>query len=362
MGLTASALTAYNYRSFRSYELELADGVTVLVGPNAAGKTNLVEALQLLTAGASFRHPTPAQLVHEGAGRGRIELALEGEGRKLEFGCELEPGRRSFTRNGKRTRAAGIRGELPSVLFCPDHLDMVKRSARVRRAALDEFGIQLNAQYAKLVAAYERTVEQRNTLLKADAVDASMLEVWDEALIGAGAALLLHRRALLERVRAALAEVYASVAAGERADATYVSSLGELPDDRAGIEEKLAAGLFRVHDDELRRGCTLVGPHRDEILFTIEGRPAREFGSQGQQRSVVLAWKMAEVQVTHDILGSYPLLLLDDVMSELDAARRDAMLAHVAAGIQTVITTTNLGYFSAETLERAKVVHVGGAV
>ncbi len=360
-GIAATHLSAWRYRSFERYELDLDPATTVLVGHNAAGKTNLVEALQLLTAGVSFRRPSPAELVREGCDAGRIELALAGEGRLLEMACVLEQGRRAFERNGKRVRAAGIRGVLPSVLFCPDDLDMVKRSARVRREALDAFGIQLNAQYAKLVSAYTRTVEQRNNLLKEPSVDPVMLEVWDNALVSAAAALLMHRRALLERIRAHLVAACARIAPRECVDVQYVSTVGELAPGRAELEGQMASALAASRADDMRRGCTLVGPHRDEILFTIDGRPARDFGSQGQQRSLVLAWKLAEVRVTRDILGRYPLLLLDDVMSELDADRRAAMLEQVEEGIQTVITTTNLGYFADDMLRRAKVVHVDEA-
>lgn len=361
MGITATQLTVRRYRSFESYRLELDPRVTVLVGHNAAGKTNLVEALQLLTAAQSFRRPSAADLMKDGCGPMSIELALEGEGRRLDMACEVVEGKRSFKRNGKKTRAAGIRGELPSVLFCPDHLDMVKRSASVRRAALDDFGVQLNANYAKLVQAYERTVEQRNNLLKDPYADRTMLAVWDDALVANGAALMDRRLALLDRVRERFVAVYGAIAPGECADISYEATIGPLAGaDRADIATRFATALERVREDERRRGITLVGPHRDELLFTIDGRPARDFGSQGQQRSLVLAWKIAEVQVTHDILGRYPLLLLDDVMSELDERRREAVVKFVADDVQTVITTTNLGYFSSEILDRAKVVHVDG--
>ena len=361
MGITATQLTVRRYRSFESYRLELDPRVTVLVGHNAAGKTNLVEALQLLTAAQSFRRPSAADLMKDGCGPMSIELALEGEGRRLDMACEVVEGKRSFKRNGKKTRAAGIRGELPSVLFCPDHLDMVKRSASVRRAALDDFGVQLNANYAKLVQAYERTVEQRNNLLKDPYADRTMLAVWDDALVANGAALMDRRLALLDRVRERFVAVYGAIAPGECADISYEATIGPVSGAaRADIATRFAAALERVREDERRRGITLVGPHRDEILFTIDGRSARDFGSQGQQRSLVLAWKIAEVQVTHDILGRYPLLLLDDVMSELDERRREAVVKFVADDVQTVITTTNLGYFSNEILDRARVVHVDG--
>lgn len=155
MSITAMELSVVNYRSFDECVLALSPHVTVLVGRNAVGKTNLVEGLQLLTAGSSFRKPSPSELLREGASTGRARLSLAGDGRALEMGLELADGKRAFTRNGKRTTAAGVRGVLPSVLFCPDDLDMVKRSASVRRAALDSFGVQLNAQYAKLLSAYD---------------------------------------------------------------------------------------------------------------------------------------------------------------------------------------------------------------
>lgn len=358
MSIAATELSVLHYRSFDDRKIELDPGITVLVGRNAVGKTNLVEALQLLTAGASFRKPATSELLREGEGSGRIRLMLEGEGRLIEMGLDFSEGKRSFTRNGKKTRAAGIRGVLPSVLFCPDHLDMVKRSASRRREALDSFGVQLNENYAKLLAAYERTVEQRNNLLR-DGYAPGLLEVWDESLATTGAQLLLHRTALLERIREHFIEVYRAIAPHEEPDVRYVSSFGELAGGREAIAAQFLDALAERREDELRRGCTLVGPHRDEVLFTIDGRSARDFGSQGQQRSIVLAWKIAEVQVTRDILGRYPLLLLDDVMSELDAARRDAIVGFIADEIQTVITTTNLGYFADDMLQRARVIRIG---
>ena len=369
MTLTARTLQVADYRNFSHATLELSSGVTILVGRNAAGKTNLIEALQLLTSGRSFRRPTPVELVRTGHSSARMELVVEGDGRHIDLACEVVAGKRQFVRNGKRCRASGVRGVLPSVLFCPDDLDMVKRSARLRREALDTFGIQLNEQYAQLVSSYERIVEQRNTLLRTYGGDPGVLAAWDEALVQTGVSLMMHRTALLARVRAHLIKAYRGIAEHEELDVRYVPSItdeevpvgteGAALFDRAAATDLFWQRLGAAHDDELRRGMTLVGPHRDEIRFTIDGRDARTFASQGQQRSLVLAWKVAEVQVTRDILGAPPLLLLDDVMSELDAARRHAFLAFIQEEIQTVITTTNLGYFSDDVLRRARVVTVG---
>ena len=365
MSIVARTLAVRNFRSYADYILELSAGTTVLVGPNAAGKTNLVEALQLCCSAASFRRPSPADLVRQGAHRCAIELALEGEGRVLELGVAVDDGKRSFVRNGKRCRAASIRGVLPSVLFCPDDLDMVKRGARVRREALDGFGVQLNAGYAQLVSSYARAVEQRNSLLKDPCASRDLLFAWDEALVRTGSAVLQHRSALLERVRAHLVAAYAAIAPRETVDVRYRSTVlpdadTGLPRDREQIADLFRAALASCAPEEARRGMTLVGPHRDEVEFLVDGRPARSFASQGQQRSLVLAWKVAEVRVTRDILGRPPLLLLDDVMSELDAVRRAAIMGLAADEVQTVITTTNLGYFDEGTLESSRVVRIGG--
>ena len=374
MSIYARTLSVTEYRSFPSFELDLARGVTVLVGHNAAGKTNLVEALQLLTSGRSFRKPSPRELVRAGGTRCSMKLTLEGEGRVIDMGCVVEDGRRSFMRNGKRCRAAGVRGVVPSVFFCPDDLDLVKRGARLRREALDGFGIQLNESYAQLAGTYERTVEQRNSLLKEAFCTRDLLDAWNDSIASTGAALTVHRLALLSRIREHLIDVYAGLSGGEAADVSYVPSWGAsdaitLPaaadassraDRIEAVRARIAAALDERAGEELRRGITLVGPHRDEVAFTIDGRDARTFASQGQQRSLVLAWKIAEVEVTREILGRPPLLLLDDVMSELDETRRQAFLGLVGGGVQTVITTTNLGYFDDSALERAKVVKIGG--
>ena len=365
MTMYARDLSVARYRSFDSYRLALSDGVTVLAGPNAAGKTNLIEALQLLTSGTSFRHPTAADLVRDGAGPCKVELRLEGDGRVLDMGLGVEDGKRSFSRNGKRCAASGVRGVLPSVLFCPDHLDMVKRGAIERRTALDDFGVQLSARYADLASAYGRCVSQRNALLKETWCCREMLGAWNESLARAGSALLVHRLALLDRLSGHVCDAYGRVASGEPAGVSYVSTLGDLPriEDRGELRgwayEHMLSALDERADEEIRRGVTLVGPHRDEIEFSVAGRSARSFASQGQQRTLVLAWKVAEVAVARDILGTAPLLLLDDVMSELDAGRRGAFLQLIGDDIQTVITTTNLGYFTDDLLDRAKVVSMG---
>ena len=231
----------------------------------------------------------------------------------------------------------------------------------MRRGELDSFGAQANVGYRKVLSAYTRSVEQRNRLLK-DGCDPVLLDAWDESVALGGATLLHHRLNLFTRLSSLVGEVYADVASGEALACRYVPSVAgaEAGMGRDQLRDLMLRRMEESRDDDLRRGQTLVGPHRDDISFEIEGRDARAFGSQGQQRTVALAWKMAEVRLCEDLLGERPLLLLDDVMSELDENRRACVTKFVEGGIQTVITTTNLGYFDDSLLEGMKVVRYGG--
>lgn len=362
MGLLVTELTLADFRSFEHRTIPLAASSTLFVGPNAAGKTNAVEALQMLTAGGSFRRPTPSQLVREGAERGRISARLEGDGRLVDVRCDVAPGRRSFSRNGKRCQAHDMPQNLMSVLFTPDDLGLVKRGASLRRDELDGFGCQANRGYSNVLAAYQRSVEQRNRLLKEDRPDPSLLDAWDESLALGGATLLAARLRLFCRLADKVSEVYRLISGGEPLECAYESTLAEgvCALDRDSLRDLMLERLLAARAEDLRRQQTTVGPHRDDVSFLIDGRPARSFGSQGQQRSVVLALKMAEVELASEITGSRPLLLLDDVMSELDEDRREAMMALAQKGVQTVVTTTNLGYFSPALLSGAEVVRFGG--
>lgn len=360
MGLRVHRLEMRDWRNFEDKTIDFADDVTILVGPNAVGKTNSVEALQLLTAGASFRRPTPGQLIREGAEAAQIHADLLGDGRVIDQACDVTPRKRSFSHNGKTCKAADMPRTLMSVLFNPDDLALVKRGASQRRDEIDAFGRQASANYGNLLAAYQRTVEQRNRLLKDPYPDLALLDAWDASLAVGGAALLSARVKLYCRLADKMVPIYREIADGEELGTAYVSALGDVVGvDRPELECRLADAIATGRAEDLRRQQTCVGPHRDDLAFSVRGRDARAYGSQGQQRTVVLAWKMAEVEVAHDVLGDKPLLLLDDVMSELDGARRGAVVGFVGQDIQTVITTTNLGYFDEELLAAAKVVDFG---
>ena len=363
MGLVVESLQLARFRSYERLALEPHACLTVIVGPNAAGKTNIIEALQLLTAAESFKKPQWTEVVRWGEEQARLSLEARGDDRCLLIDLTVSAGgRREYRVNGKpRRRLSDVIGVLPSVVFTPDDLRIVKDSAERRRSTLDSLGVQLSPSYLRIKTEYERIVRQRNAALRESEVDEHQLGVLDEQLIAVGSRLYEARVRLFERVSAAMIEAHRGVAPDSELGVRYLPSWerdGTAP-AAATAEEALGTHLEAKRAEEKARKTSLVGPHRDDIGFAIDGREARAYGSQGQQRTIALAWKLAEVLVVTDVSGQAPLLLLDDVMSELDAARRHALTRFVGTAAQTVVTTTNLDYFDEELLSRGAVVRLG---
>lgn len=351
-----------NFRSYASLELDPSPGLTVLVGPNAAGKTNAIEAIQMVTSLRSFRRPKLDEVVRWGAEEARVRIVAEQGERRLETEMSVDAaGQRTYRVNGQtKRRLAEITGLLPSVTFTPDDLEMVKGPAERRRTAIDDLGEQLSPVFGALRRDYGRVVRHRNALLKEGAPDREV-DPWGEQVALLGARLLSHRVRLLGRVMAAASEGYAAMAGGEPLGFTYDDRCGlhgSDTEDLVAVAEAIRIETARRHDEERRRATTLAGPHRDDIVFDIAGRDARTFASQGQQRTIALAWKLAEVSVVREVLRTDPVLLLDDVMSELDSTRRAALSELVSTEIQTFVTTTNTGYFEQSMLDRSLVVPI----
>jgi len=360
VALLVKSLVLADFRSYERFVLEPDQQLTILVGPNAAGKTNIVEAIQLLTAAESFRRPSWGDVIRWNADEARLEMKAEGEGRVLDVVMIASAaGKRTYQVNGKtRRRISEVAGIVPCVVFTPDDLRIVKDAAEKRRAAIDSVGDQLSPAYRASRVEYERILKHRNSLLRDDLRDEEMLALWTSRLVGSGVAFSGHRRRLFERISARMSEVYRILSGGEGLSATYVASWQSSALGIGDSNEAMRRALEARGREERGRSVTLVGPHRDEVIFEIDGRDARSFASQGQQRTIALAWKLAEVGVITEIAGQPPVLLLDDVMSELDESRRHALTRFVGEAAQTFVTTTNLGYFDDELVRRAKVVNL----
>lgn len=361
MALLITHIEFADFRSYGRFELDPNGRLTILVGPNATGKTNIIEGIQLLTAAESFRRPSWGEVVRWGADEAKLELKAQGEGRLLDIEMYANAsGKRSYRVNGKtRRRVSEVAGIVPCVVFTPDDLRIVKDAAERRRAAVDGVGDQLSPTYRAARVEFEKILRQRNSLLRDEARDEEMLAVWTSRLIESGAAFSGHRKRLFERISAKMSDVYRTLSGGESLTATYHPSWGSQPDGLDDPQDAMKRALESKKREEMGRGVTLAGPHRDEISFSVDGRDARSFASQGQQRTIALAWKLAEVGVMAEIGGQPPVLLLDDVMSELDEARRHSLTRFVGEAAQTFVTTTNIGYFDKELVDRALVVDLG---
>jgi DNA replication and repair protein RecF len=331
-----------DFRSYATADVAFSPGVTVLVGRNGQGKTNVLEAISYAGSQASFRGASPETMVRAGCDRAVVRAEVERDGRDLLLEAELAAfGRGRMLVNKQRmSRRRDMLGLLPTTVFTPDDLVLVKGGPAERRRYLDESLVQLRPSNDALRSEVDRVLRQRNTLLKqaggrlTDEI-ASTLDVWDAKFADAGQRLAEARVALVGRLEPVVVEAAAQLS-GSTARASKCDVA--LDYEAAWLGDGLAETLARGRDADVRRGVTLVGPHRDELILLLDGRPARTQASQGEQRTVALALRLAAHRLAADHLGVAPLLLLDDVFSELDPSRSEALLEHLPPG-QTILTT-----------------------
>lgn len=340
-----TALRLADFRNYAALDFAPAPGLNVFAGPNAQGKSNLLEAIAMLATGKSFRARREAELIRDGA----AEAQIAGEARvpagtiRLHAAIVRTAGgaRKTFDVNGARVGYAGFLGRARVVTFIPADLQLVAGGPALRRTFLNNALAQLSPAYYRDLARYGKIVQQKAALLRgAIAPDRELLLAYNDELLGPGAALMAARADFVTEIAAAAAGVYERwLGTRERIELTYAPNVaGAGADPRAALAAALAAGV----EAEVRRKTTLVGPHRDDLRLTIGGRALDAFGSQGQQRTAVLALKVAEYETMRTRAGDAPILLLDDVLSELDAERAGGFLAAVGRYEQAFLTTTEL--------------------
>ncbi|MEU9178060.1 DNA replication/repair protein RecF [Streptomyces sp. NPDC048550] len=353
-----SHLSLADFRSYARAEVPLDPGVTAFVGPNGQGKTNLVEAIGYLATLGSHRVSSDAPLVRMGADRAVIRAAVtHGERRQL-VELELNPGRANRARinRSSQVRPRDVLGIVRTVLFAPEDLALVKGDPGERRRFLDELVTARSPRMAAVRSDYERVLKQRNTLLKSAAMarrhggrsmDLSTLDVWDQHLARAGAELLAQRLDLIATLLPLADKAYEQLApGGGPLGLAYKSSAGgeagETVDSgtartREALYEVLMAALAEVRKQEIERGVTLVGPHRDDVLLRLGDLPAKGYASHGESWSYALALRLASYELLRSE-GAEPVLILDDVFAELDARRRERLAELVAPGEQVLVT------------------------
>ncbi|MDQ1671035.1 MAG: replication and repair protein RecF [Actinomycetota bacterium] len=349
-------LTHLSLRDFRSYvevELPLDAGVTALVGPNGQGKTNLVEAVGYLATLGSHRVAQDAPLVRLGSERAVVRANVVRDDRALLVEIEITPGKANRARVNRAPvpRAREVIGILRTVLFAPEDLALVKGDPTERRRFLDDLLVLRTPRLAGVRADYDRVLRQRNALLKSAGAgiragkgDLRTLEVWDSHLATTGAELLAARLDLVEVMRPLVDKAYDAVAdSGGPVALDYKCSLGEdvpLVPDRDVLSAALLSEISNLRRNELERGISLVGPHRDDLLLKLGPLPAKGYASHGESWSFALALRLA----AYDLLrsdtdeGGEPVLILDDVFAELDVGRRERLAGMVARAEQVLVT------------------------
>jgi DNA replication and repair protein RecF len=374
--MCAIALSMYlkslQLRHFRNYVdqfVAFTAPKTILVGENAQGKSNLLESVEVLATLRSHRASRDRDLVQENQPVGQIDANLHRElsGINRLTMTLRSSGRRTVALNGETLRRQlDFLGAMNAVQFSSLDIDLVRGGPGLRRTWLDTLLIQLEPIYAKLLNDYQSVLRQRNALIKqtraddsAKALDPTQLAVWDAQLATTGTHVIRRRDRAIQRI-APLAQAWHSAISGstETLVVIYTPNV-PCPDDNA--EHIKDAFLQKIQERaiaEFHQGTSLVGPHRDEIEFRINDTPARQYGSQGQQRTLVLALKLAELQLIEAVVGEPPLLLLDDVLAELDLNRQNQLLDAIQERFQTIITTTHLGAFDAQWLQSSQILTV----
>ncbi len=333
-------------RDFRCYEalhFEPGPGINILVGDNGAGKTSVLEAIGFVGMAKSFRGTPDDALVRDGTGAAVVRAGVAGAASETTVECELPAvGRRTILLNSKRPpRIRELLRAVPVVAFMPDDLDVVKRGPSMRRDYLDDLAARLWPAAVADLSEYDRALKQRNTLLRQEGRDADRmtLDVWDERLSTAGAQVLIHRRAVAGSLQPHLLEAYDVVGGQGDLRWSYTSTWGsEEAFEHHELVEAMRRALAERRPKDMEVRTTTVGPHRDEPDLLLEGRSTRTRSSQGEQRTVALALRIGAHRLIEQVRNVVPILLLDDVFSELDHDRASRVLELMPAG-QVFVTT-----------------------
>ena len=332
---------------FRNYEYQWADfdpGINVITGENAQGKTNLLEAVYLISTGKSFRTRFDREMIGFGYSGAEVLADVSAGGRKQTVRILLRQGvRKSITVNGVKTSTGEIGGKFSCVLFCPDDLDLIKDGPAARRKLMDNAISQLRPGYAKLISDYNRLYEQKSAILKDWREKPSLLDTLDDfsdQMCKVSAQIIRYRAAFVNRLREEAAVIHSDFSGGrDRLQMRYVtvSTVKDAASSTAEIYYDLCEHQESHRKAEIESGMCLTGCHKDDIEIFINDMPARVYASQGQTRTAALSVKLAEREIHLQEFGEYPILLLDDVLSELDPGRQEFVLNRIGGG-QTLIT------------------------
>ena len=368
-----------NFRNYPDQQVEFSAAKTILVGNNAQGKSNLLEAVELMSSLRSHRTSRDRDLILDGEAIAQISGHLQKDMGEVDLSLTLrQNGRRSVGLNGLNLRRQlDFLGTLNMVQFSSLDLDLVRGGPEQRRHWLDSLLVQLEPIYAYVLQQYNQILRQRNALLKSiqksdlnrqnlfsnqasiESPNPSELSLWDAQLAIAGSRVIRRRARVLQRLIPFAQSWHQTISGSTEAlEIRYAPNVELVDDNPEALQKAFLEKIQQRAIVERHQGTTIVGPHRDEVEFTINNTPARQYGSQGQQRTLVLALKLAELKLIEDVIGEPPLLLLDDVLAELDLSRQNQLLDAIQDRFQTLITTTHLGSFDAQWINASQILEV----
>ena len=348
--MQVTSLQLNNFRSYSRLEMSFGPGVHFFYGSNGVGKTNILEAIYLAAFGRSFRTRDERDLISWQVDSAQVELEFSRNGLDHRLGVSLSGRTRRYSLDRQEINRRELIGELAVVLFTPDDLQLMKGAPAQRRAFIDSELSQGSRSYFRSLLQYHRTLRQRNSLLRLERErrsDGKDLDPWDVQLAHLAFELIQKRKSSIEKMSKEAQFFYHKIAQNEEEFTIDYLPLGK-EDGIEITESDLIQMLLENRRQDIERLFTSIGPHRDDIRFLLNGKDMRRFASQGQQRTGVVALKLAEIEYLYLEKGQYPILLLDDLLSELDSHRRQALLHHVEEKIQTFVTgTEEIPHFSA---------------
>jgi DNA replication and repair protein RecF len=352
-----------DFRNYEHEEIELNKGVNIFYGQNAQGKTNIIESIYLLSTGKSHRSQKDNELIKWNKEDSKIKISYEKEKQDNTLEMYLKKNqRKSMKHNGvKLSKTGELLGNLITVIFSPDHMKIIKEGPAERRRFVDIILSQVKPGYFYNLSQYVKLVMQRNNLLmqaKSDSKIIDTIEIWDQQLIEYGTKVIKERIEFLKLIENYANEVHKSITNNkEDLKLIYKSSIEYKDKSEKQIKETFQSELEKFRAIDIKRGVTHKGPHRDDILFFINDMEVKTYGSQGQQRTTLLSLKISELQFMNYETDSYPILLLDDVFSELDTERQKFLMKFIK-DIQTFITCTDVEYFKNLNLENHSLFNV----
>lgn len=334
-----NSLSLRNFRNYESLDISFNPSRNIIVGENAQGKTNLVESVYMCSFARSFRTSNSTDLVMFGKDMCLISADIESSSFDRKIGISVtRQGKKMIKKDGKPvSRTAELLNNLVVVIFSPEDLRIIKDSPDKRRNFINKEISQLRPRYFECLKNYNDALKQKNALLKNDVIMDEMLDIYDSQLAYNGYELVKYRRNFVDKLSACSSELQSRISQGrETLEITYSESC------RADSAEQMMAELAASREKDRMYRSASIGPHRDDLEFFINGKDARKFGSQGQQRTIALCMKLAEVRIARDVLMENPVLILDDVLSELDIERQKFLLKEID-DVQLFITSTELG-------------------